>query len=83
MYFIFAYYFTHDLCPFHLDGNGCLKKETGIFNQIFSDCICFIFIAVVLSKSVFCLEVTDLLNFTAVSSRCWTDFFRISEQLSV
>lgn len=69
IYFLFAYYFTRDLCPFHLDGNRHLKNAR--IYQIFNDCICFIFIPILLSMS---FQATDLPNFIAASSRCGTDF---------
>lgn len=69
IYFLFAYYFTRVLCPFHLDGNRRLKNAR--IYQIFNDCICFIFITILLSMS---FQATDLPNFIAASSRCGTDF---------
>lgn len=50
------------------------KKEARILNQIFSDCIYFIFITVFLSMSIFHFEATDLLIFSTVSSHRWTEF---------
>lgn len=50
------------------------KKKARILHSIFSDCIYFIFITVVLSMSIFHFEATDLLNFSTVSSHCWTEF---------
>lgn len=67
-------YFSQDLCPFCLNGNSCFKRKSTILQHIYSECIYYMFITVVLSMSGFQFEATDLLNFVIVSSHCWTGF---------
>lgn len=55
--------------PFPFGWKQALKNAR--IYQIFNDCICFIFITILLSMS---FQATDLPNFIAASNRCGTDF---------
>lgn len=71
---MFAYYFSHNLCPSCLNGNKCFTRKARILHHIYSDFIYHIFITVVLSMSDFQFEATDLLNIIIVSGHCWAGF---------
>lgn len=71
---MFSYYFSHNLCPSCLNGNKCFKRKARILHRIYSDCIYYLFITVVLSMSGFQFKATVLLNVIIVSSHCWTGF---------